>query len=109
MGSISGVVGVSNAWDNVHTLHRQMQAKKLAKVDADVSGSDDQSELSTTLSDISPKNAGITLNAQEQFTSLDSITSFATADINGDGSLSQTTFDADKPSGTNSTLSSTSR
>lgn len=78
MSSISGVSGVSNAWANANAQRSQMQAKVFAKVDTDSSGGVDQNELSTMLSDISQKS-GITLDAQQLFTSMDS---------NSDGSLS---------------------
>ena len=78
MSSISGVSGLSNAWATANTQRNQMQAKMFAKVDADSSGSVDQTELSSMLSDISPKT-GVTLDAKKLFSSMDS---------NSDGSLS---------------------
>jgi Ca2+-binding EF-hand superfamily protein len=76
MSSISGVSGVSNAWANAQRT--QMQAKMFAEIDTDSSGSIDQTELSTMLSDIS-KETGISLDAEKLFTTMDS---------NSDGSIS---------------------
>ena len=55
MSTISGVSGSSNAWAAVSAQRAQHQAKMFAKVDTDSSGSVDQTELKTMLSDISKK------------------------------------------------------
>lgn len=80
MSSISGVSSssASNAWANAITQRNQMQAKMFSKVDTDSSGSVDQTELSTMLSDISAKT-GTTLDSEKLFNAMDS---------NSDGSLS---------------------
>jgi len=55
MSSISRASGLSNAWANASTQRVQRQAQLFAKVDANGSGSVDQTELQTLLTDISQK------------------------------------------------------
>lgn len=79
MSSISGISSSSNAWAALSTQRSQHQAKMFAKVDTDGSGSVDQSELSSMLSDISQKTGTSLGDSKELFTKMDS---------NGDGTLS---------------------
>jgi Ca2+-binding EF-hand superfamily protein len=85
MSTISGVSGSSNAWAALNTQRSQHQAKMFAKVDADSSGSVDQAELGTLLSDISEKTGASLGDAKELFTQMDS---------NSDGSLSSDELDS---------------
>jgi len=78
MSAISSVNGLSNAWASTSTQRSQMQAKMFARVDTDDSGSVDQTELQTLLTDIR-KKTGTTLDATVQFSTMDS---------NADGGLS---------------------
>ena len=85
MSTISGVSGSGNAWAALNTQRSQHQAKMFAKVDADSSGSVDQAELGTLLSDVSEKT-GVSLgDSKELLTQMDS---------NSDGSLSSDELDA---------------
>jgi hypothetical protein len=79
MSTISGVSSSSNAWAALNTQRNQHQAKMFAKVDSDGSGTVDQAELSTMLSDISAKTGTSLGDSKELFTKMDS---------NADGSLS---------------------
>lgn len=85
MSTISGVSGASNAWAALNTQRSQHQAKMFAKVDADGSGSVDQTELGSMLSKISEKTGASVGDAKELFTQMDS---------NSDGSLSSDELDA---------------
>lgn len=78
MSSISGVSGMSNAWAYVNTQRSSMQARLFSQVDTDSSGSVNQAELGSLLSDLS-ELTGTTLDAEELFTSMDT---------DSDGSLS---------------------
>lgn len=71
MSSISGVSGMSNAWDQVNTQRGQTQARLSTQVDSDSSGSVDKSELSTMLSDLS-QMTGTTRDADKLFKTMDS-------------------------------------
>lgn len=79
MSTISGVSGSSSAWAAVSAQRAQHQAKMFAKVDTDSSGSVDQTELSSMLSDIASKTGTSLGDSKELFTKMDS---------NSDGSLS---------------------
>jgi len=84
MSTISGVSGSSNAWAAVSAQRAQHQAKMFAKVDTDRSGSVDQTELSSMLSDIASKTGTSVGDSKELFTKMDS---------NSDGSLSSDELD----------------
>jgi Ca2+-binding EF-hand superfamily protein len=84
MSTISGVSGSSNAWAAVSAQRAQHQAKMFAKVDTDSSGSVDQTELSSMLSDIASKTGTSLGDSKELFTKMDS---------NSDGSLSSDELD----------------
>ncbi|NVO05696.1 MAG: EF-hand domain-containing protein [Rhodoferax sp.] len=80
MSSISSASRSSNVWAALNTQRNQQhQSRMFAKVDTDGSGSVDQTELSSMLSDISAKTGTSLGDSKELFTKMDS---------NGDGSLS---------------------
>lgn len=85
MSSINGVSSSSNPWAALKTHRSEMQAKMMAKVDTDSSGSVDQAELQTMLSDISQKTGmRIDSNGADTFSKMDS---------NADGTLSSDEVD----------------
>jgi len=84
MSTINGVSGSGNVWAALNN-RSQMQAKMFAKVDTDGSGSVDQSELQTMLSDVSQKTGvDVSSNTAETFKKFDA---------NGDGKLNTDELD----------------
>ncbi|MFZ3128785.1 MAG: EF-hand domain-containing protein [Rhodoferax sp.] len=81
MSTITGASSSGNPWAALNTHRSQMQAKMFTKVDADSSGSVDQTELQTMLADMTQKT-GSTVS------STDSEKLFSQMDSNADGKLS---------------------
>lgn len=75
MSTISGVSGTGDAWSAMKAQRSQMQTKMFAKIDTDSSGGIDKTELSAMLSKVSEK-AGVTVGGDTDatFTQMDSNT-----------------------------------